>query len=584
VAISPSLIQFSIRPVGSVSQPNTSLLRNMGSSPLTISNITTTGDFSTTNNCGGSVAAAGNCTFTVNFTPTQPGPRFGSIMIEDDGAGSPHFINLVGSGATAVADLSPASLTFPSLQINQTSSAQSVTLTNNGNATMVISNIGITGDYAQTNSCPNSLGIGSSCTFQVTFTPTAGGARNGTLSITDSAPGSPHMVALSGSGYVTTATVTPSSLSFGNQTLGTTSSAQSVVITNTGANPINVSAVTPSTDFAETDNCTAAPVAVSGSCTINVSYSPTVGGARNGTLTISDNAQGNPHIVTLSGTGLAGVAALNTNSLSFSALAVGTSSAAQIVTVTNSGNGSLTVTGVLATGDFSQTNNCATVAANGGTCSIQVKFTPTSSGARTGTLTLTDSAANSPQSVSLAGSGIDFSMVTTIGSATVKAGTTATYNMSVSPVGGTFSSPVSLVCSGVPAFATCTVNPMTVTPGTSASAVSVNIKTTGTTAELSMPRAPKPVLAWWGISPGFGFFGMLLLGNIDRRKRGKAMLLLLLLLLLIAGMSFSTGCGGATTGTHAINGNRTPTGTYTVLVIGTSGTVQHFSSLTLTVQ
>src|SRR5208282_5744357 len=120
--------------------------------------------------------------------------------IQDDGAGSPHFINLVGNGATAVADLTPASLSFPSLQINQTSSAQTATLTN----------IAISAAYAQTNTCPGSLGIGSSCTFSITFTPTAGGASNGTLSITDNAPGSPHTVALSGSGYVTTATVAPS--------------------------------------------------------------------------------------------------------------------------------------------------------------------------------------------------------------------------------------------------------------------------------------------------------------------------------------------------------------------------------------
>ena len=158
VALSPSLIQFSIRPVGSVSQPNTSLLRNMGSAALAMASIVATGDFAVDSNCGEGVAAAATCTFTVTFTPTQPGPRFGSIMIQDDAAGSPHFINLVGNGATAVADLAPASLTFPSLQISQASSAQSVTLTNNGNATLVISGIQITGDYAQTNTCPGVAG------------------------------------------------------------------------------------------------------------------------------------------------------------------------------------------------------------------------------------------------------------------------------------------------------------------------------------------------------------------------------------------------------------------------------------------
>jgi len=887
VSIYPSLIQFSIRPVGSVSQPNTSLLRNMGSAPLTITSITTTGDFSETDTCSPGVPAASTCTFTVTFTPTQPGPRFGSIMIEDNGAGSPHFINLVGNGATAVADLEPSSLAFPSLQINQTSSAQTATLTNNGNATMVISNIAISEDYAQTTNCKSSLGIGSSCTFSITFTPTTGGERDGTLSITDNAPGSPHTVALSGSGYVTTATVAPSSLSFSNQAVGSTSTARSVVVTNTGANPITVSAVAASGDFAESDNCTTAPVSTS--CTINVTFTPTAAGTRSGTLTISDNAQGNPHTVGLSGTGLAGAAnlsassltfsalpvgttstaqtvtitnpgngaltvtsvqatgdfaqinncstvaasggtcsiqitftpttagtrtgtltvtdsasnspqlvslsgtgmagvanlssssltftalavgststaqtvtitnpgngaltftgiqaigdfaqtntcspvaavggtcaiqvtftptasgsragtlivadsaanspqvvslsgtglagtanlsassltfaalavgttstaqtvtitnpgngalavtsvqvmgdfaqanncttvaagggtcaiqvtftptasgsragtliladsaanspqvvslsgtgleaaaQLSASSLSFTALAVGTASSAQTITVTNSGNAALTVTKVQATGDFAQTNTCSTVAANGGTCAIQVTFTPASSGTRTGTLAVTDSAANSPQLVSLTGSGIDFSMPASGGTATVTAGATATYQLSISPVGGSFSSAISLACAGLPAFSTCTLNPTSVTPGSTTAPVSVSIKTTGTSAQLASSRAARsPVLPWLAATSGLGLFGLCLTGT--RRGRRRASLLLLLIVLLAATLILP-GCGNSSTTTPPVQkGNSTPPGTYTVLVIGTSGSVQHFSSLTLTVQ
>lgn len=582
VAISPSLIQFSIRPVGSVSQPNTSLLRNMGSAPLTLSNITVTGDFSTTNTCDANVTGAGTCTFSVTFTPTLPGPRFGSIMIEDNAAGSPHFINLVGSGATAVADLTPASLTFPSLQINQTSPAQTATLTNNGNATLVINSIAATGDYAQTNNCPGSLGIGSTCQFQITFTPTAGGARNGTLSITDNAPGSPHSVTLSGSGYVTTATVAPSSLTYGNQTVGTTSTAQSVVVTNTGANPIAVSAVTSTGDFAETNNCTSTPVPVEGSCTINVTFSPTAGASRTGTLTISDNAQGNPHIVTLSGTGMAATAQLSASSLNFVALTVGTTSSSQAITVTNSGNGALTVASVVATGDYAQTNNCTSVTPSGGTCAIQVTFTPTSSGTRTGTVTLTDTAANSPQMITLSGSGIDFGMPSSGGTSTIKAGATATYSLSISPVGGTFSSAVSLICAGVPAFSTCTLNPTSVTPGANPTTVSVSIKTTGTTAQLVLPgAAQRPMFALWTLTSGFGLFGMFLLGAGSGRKRGR---MLLLVMVLIVGTVFWVGCGTSHTTVAPPPGNSTPAGTYTVLVVGTSGSVQHFSSLTLVVQ
>jgi hypothetical protein len=401
VAISPSLVQFSIRAVGSVSQPNTSLLRNMGSSALTISSITISGDFTETDTCGTGVPAAATCTFTVTFTPTAPGPRFGSILVQDDGAGSPHFINLVGDGSTAIVALSSTSLTFPSLQIGQPSPPQSVTLTNNGNATLNLTNIALTGDYAQTNDCPSALGVGSVCTFQITFTPTAGGARNGALTLTDNAPDSPESVNLTGSGYVTTATIAPSSLTFTSQSVGATSSAQTVVVTNTGENAMAVSGVTTSGDFAQTNQCSSIPA--SQSCSISVTFTPTTSGSRVGTLTISDNAQGNPHTVTLGGTGIASAASFNPTSLIFASQSVGSTSAPQSIVFTNTGNGQLSVSSILATGDFAQTNNCAILAASTGTCTIVVTFTPTAVGSRTGTIIVTDSAPNSPQTLSLSG-------------------------------------------------------------------------------------------------------------------------------------------------------------------------------------
>jgi hypothetical protein len=399
-ALSPSLVQFSIRGVGSVSQPNTSLLRNMGSAPLTISSVTTSGDFSETDNCGSGIAPASTCTFTITFTPTAPGPRFGSILVQDDAAGSPHFINLVGDGSTSIVALSSTALSFPSLQVGQSSPQQSVTLTNNGNATLNLT-IAITGDYVQTNDCPPALGVGSMCTFQITFTPTTGGGRNGALTLTDNAPDSPESVTLTGSGYVTTANIAPATLTFNSQSVGSTSSAQAVTITNTGVNAMIVSGVTASGDFAATTLCSSVPATQS--CLVNVTFTPTAAGSRSGTLTISDDAQGNPHSVALTGTGVASTANFIPASLNFGSQTVGSVSAPQMITLTNTGNGQMTVTGVQVTGDFAQTNNCTTVAANNGTCTAIVTFTPTATGSRTGTITFTDSAPNSPQTLTLSG-------------------------------------------------------------------------------------------------------------------------------------------------------------------------------------
>jgi hypothetical protein len=684
VAISPSLVQFSIRAVGSVSQPNTSLLRNMGSVALTISSITISGDFTETDTCGTSVPAAGTCTFTLTFTPTAPGPRFGSILVQDDGAGSPHFINLVGDGSTAIVALSSTSLTFPSLQIGQSSPQQSVTLTNNGNATLNLNNSALTGDYAQTNDCPSALGVGSVCTFQITFTPTAGGARNGALTLTDNAPDSPESVTLTGSGYVTTATIAPASLTFSNQSVGATSSAQTVVVTNTGANVMAVSAVTTSGDFAQTNQCSSIPA--SQSCSINVTFTPTAAGSRSGALTINDDAQGNPHTVTLSGTGIASAASFSPTSLIFASQSVGSTSTPQSIVFTNTGNGQLTVTSIQANGDFAQTNNCATLAASVGTCTVVVTFTPTSTGSRMGTIIVTDSAPNSPQTLSLSGTagapantlsvssltfaeqtvgtsssaqavlltntgnanmvvssvsavgdfsqtdncpgnlspaasctinvtftpvtggsrtgslivsdnslsgsalvtlsgnGSNFSLTDAgSGTATVKAGSTATYQLTFTAAGGPFANQVTMACSGAPALSTCSVSPATTPAGTTSVAVTVTVSTTAAIASLSMPQLghDRSMLAAWMFQvPGFLLFGLMSVGSTRRRMGWRYVLLGLLVGLTL----FAIACGSGSTAPTTKSQAGTAPGTYTLLVTASSGSLNQTMPLTLTVQ
>lgn len=685
VAISPSLVQFSIRAVGSVSQPNTSLLRNMGSAALTISSITISGDFTETDTCATSVPAAGNCTLTVTFSPTEPGPRFGSILIQDDGAGSPHFINLVGDGSTAIATLSATTLTFPSLQLNLASDPQSATLTNNGNATLNLNSIGITGDYTQTNNCPTALGVGSACTFQVIFMPTAGGARNGALTLTDNAPDSPQTITLTGSGYVTTATISSAGLTFANQSVGSTSAAQTVTITNTGANTMTVSGATASGDFAETTNCSS--VAPNHSCTLSVTFAPTASGVRVGTLTINDDAQGNPHAVTLNGVGIASAASFSPTSLTFPSQSVGSTSVSQSITLTNSGTGQLTVTGIQSAGDFAQTNNCGTVAASGGTCLVQVTFTPTSTGSRTGTLVVTDSAPNSPQTillsggagapvntlsassltfraqqvgkssvaqavtlsnsgnanmviakvtaagdfsetnncpatiapsasctinvtfapaiggsrtgllivsdnsqggsafVSLSGTGSDFGLTASGStSATVKAGSKATYQLTFAGIGGPFESAVNLSCDGGPSLSTCSISPTSISAGSNSVAVTVTVTTTAAVTARLTPNGghnSSMLAAWIFQAPGLLMFGLVSLGCKKRQIKWRFMVLA-----LVIGLSlFALGCGGGTTKTPAQTTQPgTTTGAYSLMVAGTSGSLTHTTQLTLTVQ
>jgi len=199
-------------------------------------------------------------------------------------------------------------------------------------------------------------------------------------------------------------TVSPSALNFGSAATGSTTAPQTVTVSNPTGSAAAVSSISTSGDFAQSNNC-GSSIAANGSCTVSVTFAPTATGNRTGNLTV--NAGGITNTVSLTGTGVAPGPILNgaPASLSFPGTVIGSTAAAQVVTVTNSGTSSATVSNVAVTGDFSQTNNCGTIAV-GGSCAVTVSFKPTAAGARTGTLTVTSNANNSPTTVALSGNGI----------------------------------------------------------------------------------------------------------------------------------------------------------------------------------
>src|SRR5438105_39673 len=349
-----------------------------------------------------------------------------------------NILNTFISSSSASAGLNPTSLTFSSV-VGATSAAQTITLTSTGNNTLNISNISITGvdagDFAQTNNCPSTLSVSQSCTISVTFTPTATGSRSASVTITDNAANSPQSVALGGTGQAAAApavTLNPTSLTFGNQAVTTTSSPQAITLRNVGTASLSISSIalsgTNSGDFAQTNNCPTGSntLAVNASCTINVTFTPTARGARGGTLTVSSNAPGTAPSVSLSGTGIAPVASLSPTSLTFATLRLTTTSAAKSVTLSNTGDATLHITSIAVTGDFAQTNNCSSTLAPGASCTVSVTFTPRMTGTRTGTLTVSDDASNaSPQSTSLRGTGVDFAISASPSSARLTAGNPA---------------------------------------------------------------------------------------------------------------------------------------------------------------
>ena len=380
-------------------------------------------------------------------------------------------------------------------------------------------------------------------------------------------------------------------LTFADQGVGTTSTAQTVTLTNTGEDLLTITSIAVSGDFDQTNTCSN-PLAVGESCTISVTFTPTLAGTRTGELTVIADSVG-VSTVALTGTGGAGgvpAVALSSTTLSFVDQPVGTTSAAQTVTLTNTGDGVLNVTGLTVSGDFAQTNDCAPLAPSA-SCTVNVSFSPTAGGARTGTLTIDSNDPGSPDTVNLTGTGTEFVVTVTGGgdTVTITAGGTANYELLLAPAG--FVGTVTLTCTGVPAGTTCTVTPNMVTlDGTIGVAIMVIVTTTAPSL-LMPPAGPQSGMPWlpWLL----GLAMTVALAEALRRRSAWAGRLMpqrawpvLAATLLFAALWASCGSGGPTLppAGGGIPTGGTPTGTSTLVINASSGgQVVQTINLTLTV-
>jgi len=201
--------------------------------------------------------------------------------------------------------------------------------------------------------------------------------------------------------------LTPTSLTWGKVVLNSTSTAKTVTLSNTGTATLNIASIVPSGDFALTTSSKpcGSTLAAGSSCMIKVTFTPTQLGTRTGKLTITDNASNSPQTVSLSGVGVL-PAALTPASATYASQTVGTTSAAKVFTLTNNLSVALGSIVISASGDFSvSSTTCTTSLAAKSKCSISVVFKPKATGTRSGTLSVSDTANNSPQKSTLTGTG-----------------------------------------------------------------------------------------------------------------------------------------------------------------------------------
>jgi hypothetical protein len=374
--------------VGATSFLLNTTLTNTGTAPLTGIAVSILGDYTQANVCPATLAPGATCTISANYTPTVAGTESGSLIVTDN-LGT-QTVSLAGTGLVPGVSLSNAQLVFGGQLMNTSSLAQTVVFTNSRSSAVNITSIVATTNFADTTNCSGSIAAGASCSVNVFFTPTTAGPLSGTLTITDTA-GTQVITAL-GQGVRPGLAVTPSFVIFGAQLVGTTSLAQTLTATNTGTVELTLNPITVSSNFSESDQCltTLQPGA---SCSISLSFSPTSTGTLSGSLVISDSSGLSSTLATVSGQGtLPGLTAAP-STLSFGSLPIGTASQAQTVTVWNTGAAPLEFGNVSATGDFAEINTCAsTTIAAGSYCIINVTMTPTSMGARTGTIQINDNA------------------------------------------------------------------------------------------------------------------------------------------------------------------------------------------------
>jgi hypothetical protein len=310
--------------------------------------------------------------------------------------------------------LAPNGVYFGGQAVGTTSASQTVTLTNKQSVALNISGVAVTGDYLETDNCISSSPIAPSgtCTINVSFKPTTTGTRTGQETVSDDAPGGFQVLNMTGTGGAPTLGLSVANLRF-STLVGSTSAAQNVTLKNIGAGLLTFTSIIPSGDYAETDTCLTKQLVAGASCTITVTFSPTVTGAISGAITINDNAvNGAPHRISLSGSGLVTIG-VYPPSLTFPLTSVGSTSAAQIVTVTNNAataqNIAWSTSGnfIVAAGGVTP---CASTMSAASACTLSVTFSPTTNGTLgliKGNLAVSDTAsgiAYNPQSVNLTGS------------------------------------------------------------------------------------------------------------------------------------------------------------------------------------
>lgn len=475
--VNPSALSFGAQRVGTTSAGLSLTARNTTASPVTISSSSSTGPFAAVGLTTPITLAAGaTSSFTATFSPVAPGAASGQLSLVSDAPNTPTLVPLTGTGTQSGISLSPVNFIFSNQTVGTQSTQRAVTVTNPASSTAVlnVTALNVAGPYlVQGMTLPRAIAVGASATFQIIFAPTAIGPSPGSVTVVSDAPTTP-VFTMTGTGTQSVITASPTSLAFGDQSLGIASAPQTMTLTNAGNATLNIASFTVTAPFSVTGLTTPTFVAVGGSRTFQVLFTPTVTGAATGTLRLNSDAPTSPTLIPLTGNGVQPLISATPSPLALGNVPVGTPSAAATLTISNTGTASLNVTAVAITGpnaaDFSLVGALAlpAVVGAGATLALPVRCTASATGPRAATLTLTSNASNTPSlAVPLSATGVSPVIGVTPGAlvfAPVALGSTATQTLTISNTGNAPLQLGALTISSVE-FTTTAITPVTVAAG-----------------------------------------------------------------------------------------------------------------------
>ncbi len=426
-----------------ITNPNTFPLTNASFTDSFPAGLVVAPTPAVTNSCAGTVSASaggnsvslasgtitaaaalpGTCAVTVQVTAASvspglvnnipPGAAVGGLFTTETTAAPAATDTLVVSALPLPSlVLTPATFSFGTQTVLVPSATQTLAVQNVGNADLNVFSVSVSGDFSTQTACIGTpIPPAGQCTIDVRFTPIVGGLRSGQVVVTSDSPGSPHIASLSGTGVVQPSpnvSLSPLSLAFAPITAGQMSSPLTLTLTNTGGGPLSLFSVdVVGTGFAQSNNC-GTSVASLASCQIQVVFSPATAGGYGVTLRIVSDAPGSPHYVGVTGSATAapvGRLAATPVSLSFGDQILGTASAPQDLTLSNTGAAIASVSRIAVIGDFALEGSCYDLRP-GEACALRATFAPTDLGTRSGQIVVTSDAANSPLGIALNGRGV----------------------------------------------------------------------------------------------------------------------------------------------------------------------------------